>query len=315
MNFDSLGVKPEDLNYRVAASAHNGTSFSPEERGRQEQQAYYEDIKGVYELFADRITPDQEAFFLEEMTRYRKANLSRRLDYLYSRSRVMSAMITGPANFPTRSNQKRSRAYENKVSAFGEWRKKAIYRIGKALGLMGSTAISSDDKDAIEQLQTRIAVLEARQARMKKINIIWRKGGHKPESLREAGLADSEQEEIMRHFKYGMADKPYPSWSLTNNSANIRRLKERLEALKNKRNDKTTQTEVNGVRIVDNVEDNRLQVFFPGKPSQDIRSELKHSGFKWAPSVGAWQRMRGYGATQRAKEIVKLYNQQQGGQI
>ena len=157
MNFENLGVKPEDLNSRLAVSAHNGTNFSPEERGRQEQQAYYEDIKGVYELFADRITPNQEALFLEEMTRYRKANLSRRLDYLYSRSRVMSAMITGPANFPTRSNQKRSRAYENKVSAFAEWRKKAIYRIGKTLGLMGSTAISSDDKDALEQLKARIA--------------------------------------------------------------------------------------------------------------------------------------------------------------
>ena len=39
-----------------------------------------------------------------------------------------------------------------------------------------------------------------------------------------------------------------------------------------------------------NREDNRLQVFFDGKPDEATRTELKISGFRWAPSVGAWQR-------------------------
>ena len=39
-----------------------------------------------------------------------------------------------------------------------------------------------------------------------------------------------------------------------------------------------------------NREDNRLQVFFDGKPDADTRAELKSNGFRWAPSVGAWQR-------------------------
>ena len=98
MEFEQIGVSPEDLSYRVARNAHSGTSFSPEDRARQEQQAYYEDIQNVFKLFADRITPDQEGLFLEAMTRYRKGNLSRRLDYLYSRSRVISAMITAHRN-------------------------------------------------------------------------------------------------------------------------------------------------------------------------------------------------------------------------
>ena len=36
-----------------------------------------------------------------------------------------------------------------------------------------------------------------------------------------------------------------------------------------------------------NREDNRLQVFFDGKPDADTRAELKSNGFRWAPSVGA----------------------------
>ena len=39
-----------------------------------------------------------------------------------------------------------------------------------------------------------------------------------------------------------------------------------------------------------NKADNRLQVFFDGKPDEAARDELKANGFRWAPSVGAWQR-------------------------
>ena len=48
--------------------------------------------------------------------------------------------------------------------------------------------------------------------------------------------------------------------------------------------------ECDGGRVEMNREDNRLQVFFDGKPDADTRAELKSSGFRWAPSVGAWQR-------------------------
>jgi hypothetical protein len=305
-------VSPEDLSYRIARNAHSGTSFSPEERARQEQQAYYEDIKNVFNLFVDRITPDQQVLLLEEMTRYRKGNLSRRLDYLCGRSRIMSAMITGPSKFPTRRNEKHSRSYENKVQAFLDWKKKAIYRISKAFGLSGSAAISSDDKDAIEQLQAKIAALETKQARMKQINTLWKKGGSNPESLKDADLTDAERSEIINHMKYGDADRPYPTWFLTNNNGNIKRLKQRLQELQQRRTDATTETVIGSVTITDNVEDNRLQIFFPDRPSEEIRRCLKQNGFKWAPSIGAWQRMRNPAAVQRAKEIVNLCNE--GGQ-
>jgi hypothetical protein len=35
---------------------------------------------------------------------------------------------------------------------------------------------------------------------------------------------------------------------------------------------------------------NRLQLFFDEKPDESKRANLKASGFKWAPSQGAWQR-------------------------
>ena len=41
-----------------------------------------------------------------------------------------------------------------------------------------------------------------------------------------------------------------------------------------------------------NQEENRVQILFDGKPDADIRSELKHAGFRWAPSQGI---ISGYG--------------------
>lgn len=45
-----------------------------------------------------------------------------------------------------------------------------------------------------------------------------------------------------------------------------------------------------GGRAEINEGENRLQLFFEEKPSEEQRRELKSNGFKWAPSQGAWQR-------------------------
>lgn len=45
--------------------------------------------------------------------------------------------------------------------------------------------------------------------------------------------------------------------------------------------------EFDGGRVEANKADNRLQVFFDGKPDEAARDELKANGFRWAPSVGA----------------------------
>jgi len=50
------------------------------------------------------------------------------------------------------------------------------------------------------------------------------------------------------------------------------------------------ETIVNGVRVVENTEAMRLQLFFKGKPDRELIILLKRHAFKWAPSVMAWQR-------------------------
>lgn len=84
--------------------------------------------------------------------------------------------------------------------------------------------------------------------------------------------------------------RPFESYQLTNNNAEIRRVKARIEQLSKQAQQEFSGWEFDGGRVEMNREDTRLQVFFDGKPDADTRAELKSNGFRWAPSVGAWQR-------------------------
>lgn len=41
--------------------------------------------------------------------------------------------------------------------------------------------------------------------------------------------------------------------------------------------------------VIEDKDAGRYQVFFSGKPDYDTRTLLKQNGFRWAPSIGAWQ--------------------------
>lgn len=48
--------------------------------------------------------------------------------------------------------------------------------------------------------------------------------------------------------------------------------------------------EFEGGRVKADEELQRLQVFFDGKPSEEVRKQMRANGFLWAPSKNAWQR-------------------------
>lgn len=44
------------------------------------------------------------------------------------------------------------------------------------------------------------------------------------------------------------------------------------------------------VTVIQNIENNRLQLAFPGKPCDEMISTLKSNGYKWSPRFKTWQR-------------------------
>ena len=211
-------------------------------------------------------------------------------------------------------SERRDRNYRNRIQrrfekSF-ELQKKAEYYENRLQSALSNTAISSDDPEATTLLKEKLAKLEKRQETFRSINkIIKRKKGSREEKTAELTtlLPSWKPESIHKLFEVDFCGRVgIPDYELTNNNANIRRIKQRIEALSKREGQETTESTINGVRVVDNIEENRLQLFFPGKPAVEIRTSLKRAGFRWSPYAQCWQRMRSNNGTYQAKYI--LYN-------
>ena len=97
--------------------------------------------------------------------------------------------------------------------------------------------------------------------------------------------------------------KPFESYELSNNNAEIHRLKDRITALTRRKELGYVGWEFDGGRVEANTADNRLQIFFDEKPDKEIREELKGNGFRYAPSAEAWQRQLNDNAIYAADRI------------
>jgi Domain of unknown function (DUF3560) len=173
----------------------------------------------------------------------------------------------------------------------------ANYYEDKLHSIETNTAISSDDPDAIAKLKWKIEGAELNQERMKEANkiiksaklstqdkVLWlQENGHEPSLLAGDYIG-----------RIG-----YAGYQLSNNNANVRSMKLRLVELEEQlqRAERADKEETDypelGLKVVQNNLENRVQIIFPGKPSETVRSILKANGFKWAPSQGAWQRKQG----------------------
>ena len=132
----------------------------------------------------------------------------------------------------------------------------------------GMGGISADDPAAIEKLQKKLDGLERSQLIMKEVNAYYRKHG----KLDGCALLSPDQ---IEKLKASMASswrsdpRPFESYQLTNNNAEIRRVKARIEQLSKQAQQEFSGWEFDGGRVEMNREDNRLQVFFDGKPDAD----------------------------------------------
>ena len=197
-------------------------------------------------------------------------------------ARVPSILISGGGNFPVRRKEKQNAARDKNM---GEYQH--IQGLLDKIRATGTAGISSDDKLAVEKLEAKLEGLKADQEHMKAVNAYYRK--HK--TLDGCpGLTPDMAEELRASMgrDWRKDPVPYPSFHLTNNNANIRRVQQRIDDLKN-RGEFVGWTFPGGEAKINEAE-NRLQLFFEEKPTEDQRRELKSNGFKWAPSQGAWQR-------------------------
>ena len=200
-------------------------------------------------------------------------------------ARVPSIMIAGGSNFPVRQKEKQNTARDSNMQ---EWQ--YIQGLLDKIRSTGMGGIRQDDPQAIPKLQKKLDGLEKAQETMKAVNAYYRKHGTLD------GCPHLSPENI-ENLKADMASgwhyekKPFQSWELSNNNAEIRRVRQRIESLTRASEVAYVGWEFDGGHVEANRDQGRLQVFFDGKPEADARQQLKENGFRWAPSVGAWQRL------------------------
>lgn len=201
----------------------------------------------------------------------------------------------------------RDRRYRQKIhdttrKGFQELdRAKDLERRAEAVGTGG---ISSDDPDAIAKLQVELASVEESQRVMKAVNQVIRK--HKADDARRGALADLlTAEQIDRALTPDFMGRiGFPGYALSNNNANARRIRLRIEQLQAARQRPSSEVEGKGYTYREDADENRVMFLFAGKPDPAVRDVLKRHAFRWSPSRGAWVRQL-TGAGRMAGQLVR----------
>lgn len=212
-----------------------------------------------------------------------------------------SILIAGGSGFNVRKKERQNAAADRNMQEWNE-----IQCILHKIRSVGTGGISGDDPNALNKLRAKLESLERLQNRMKAANSAIRmkdqaKGDAK---LAEMGYSPSDIKELRSPDFCGRIG--YPSYQLSNNNANIRRIRDRIEELEKRQESPAPDGwKFDGGEVVINTELNRLQIVLDDRPDADTKQALKSHGFRWAPSQGAWQRQLTDNAIHAAKAITR----------
>ena len=291
---------PERINEETARRAKEMNSFSDYKPGSATKE-YTDQLNAI--LLVAEYYAQQSKYIKDEPERIDEAQ--RYINY-YSRKfaeyinkdneiscRCPSVMIAGPANFPVKKKQKQVAAWEanrNNYISKDDAKLKLRYI------LLAEHPISGADPDAIEKLTKKLERLQEE---------------HK-EHLAANKKAAAEVKAGRASYAYGTFGavttndgKELPTYFTDNETAEIRRIKGRIEQLQ-KQKEKPAKTENGeGWSLYEDTDAGRICFEFDGKPAQEIINTLKSNGFRWSPSRKRWQRQNtdnGRRAADKVKE-------------
>ena len=268
--------------WEAARRAFSATSFDPEKRAAQYIREYekllLDDLKEIPE--------DEQGQYIAKFKEWVATLFAKH-------SRIMSAAITGPARFPTERNRKANNSYESAVAEFQSWRERvqaaAARRIEAAKPQEQKTA------EAWERVKEDID-------RFVDWNLCSTNLYNRLETIARKGEVELMQQAIdyVRELNKGRKRPIYKFFKLAELAAAIRGRR----AVTAEKTDKDVPFDGGIVRY--NFAEDRLQILFNEKPDAGMIGTLKHSGFRWSPRFGAWQRQLTRNAEDTAKHLLNI---------
>ena len=189
--------------------------------------------------------------------------------YTYAEA-MASAVPFGQPILRGHHSERRDRNYRARIyKPFGkafrmQYQAKELERRSAAVGKSG---ISSDDPEAVDKLRVKLAELEERHERMKCTNALIRHNDHA--GLDRMGYTAAAIDKLFQPDYHGRAG--FAAYELTNSSANIRRIRDRIAAIE-KIAEGTGREERGQGDTCHEVEDNRATFVFDGKPDKPVRT-------------------------------------------
>lgn len=302
-----------DIDAQIAERAYSNISFRADERGTSEIQRYKEVMVSLARHIEGVAAQDPQKQEMAQSVFDNLRNLYRRetLEYLSSMSRCASSAIVGPANFPVARARKRTEIAQKRAELLfrlaGDLPKKAERALSSAVPKVEAMA------QELEECRAKLKGLVEKQAFMKKANALYRaKNSQDLDQLFLDHFGQEAEKELCFFLgTYHGGTAGFKAFEFSNNLANIHRTQERLAILTAKTEKATEEAQqggpegvkLNGLEIIFNYQEDRLQLVFSGKPEEPVRCLLKSHGFKWSPRFSAWQRQ----LTSNAKYALKQF--------
>lgn len=302
----------KDLDFNTLKRSYSWISFDPDTRAERDIKQWGEMFYSLYNSLSE------EAKKQGVLEKYNSAFnngynslLKLEREIIATRSKTFSTAITGGAGITEKqisTNEKRMRLQAEKSELWSQKYDK-LHKILEKIAknkpedlYEEGDIIKSTDTHAIKKLQEKIKAIEAEKDFIKR-NEKAVKEYQRTNDFTVFSKYDipndkaNEYIDQIKRFGYALLS------GLNNKNAEIRRIKERIAILEKNQAKGTDEILIEGGKIVYNGEAQRLQIFFDGIPSKEVREALKAHAFKWAPTAKAWQRT----LTENAKYAVNQY--------
>lgn len=276
------------LNQEILRTAWYGVSFDPEKRAERFESEYNETLEIFFENVKNAdITDEQKA----ECIGYWENRLyNQAMKYVGMQSRCMSAMVVGPAKFPVKSQEKKQNSAMKALDDYLYTADKMTKTVIFDRYMTAEQKQQKIDENGLRLMQWDIAeFLKYKKFGLTLDSNNWTfnafphlKGKFTTQAKNgNFGTCEKVLEILDGYLKQGAKIQ-----------RNIDILKNILDEYKNKEPEEaeSKKYEIDGVEVVENIADDRLQLFFDGKPEQEMINKLKANGFRWSPKNKAWQR-------------------------
>lgn len=307
-----------DLDINKLERSLHWLSFDPKGRAQREQESFGNSIAELYtsNLEQAKQTGALEAYN-DAFDKGYSYILKNYLEMVGIRARTFSTAITGGAGITERkiaSNEKLMRSEHERLQKHIDLQEKLQERLAKiaknkpADQYEEGDVIKSTDNNATTKLQQKLKILQDRKTMLKN-GVVAAKEYQKSKDIsvfKQYNIDSETTEQIINHIDKGgkPTEKDMYSWfTMPYLNRDIKEVENRIATLEKNQAKGTDETLIEGGKIVYNGEAQRLQIFFDGIPSKEVREALKSHAFKWAPTAKAWQRT----LTENAKYAVKQY--------